>query len=200
LRIQRGVRSLREQALFQTVRQALAAGKSQFGFSLVEFSIQHDHLHLIAEAKDRGALSRGIQGLSVRIARAVNRQLQRTGRLFADRYHARALTSPRAVKFALRYVLLNARKHSRASSAGVGGIAWGFIDSRSSAPWFRTFARPEALAFGAREARDVWQRESGSADPPVAPARTWLLRTCLQRHGPFDADDTPGSNVGADVH
>jgi hypothetical protein len=65
---------------------------------------------LIAEADDRKALSRGIQGLCIRIARAVNRVLQRTGRLFADRYHVRALTSPRAVKFAVRYVLLNARK------------------------------------------------------------------------------------------
>ena len=150
-------------------------------------------LHLIAEANDRRALSRGIQGLSIRVARAVNRHLQRKGRLFADRYHARALTTPRAVKYALRYVLLNARKHARAPrSGGLDGIATGFVDSRSSAPWFRAFARPEALAFGAREARDDWQRDSGSTEPPVVRARTWLLRTCLQRHGAFDSDDTPG--------
>jgi putative transposase len=193
LRVQRGVRSLREHALFRAVRQALAAGKNQFGFSLVQFSVQRDHVHLIAEANDRRALSRGIQGLSIRIARAVNRQLERKGRLFADRYHARALTTPRAVKLALRYVLLNARKHAPAAhTAGLDGIAIGFVDSRSSAPWFRAFSRPEALAFGAREARDDWQRASGSTEPPVVPARTWLLRTCLQRHGPFDSDDTPG--------
>jgi REP element-mobilizing transposase RayT len=190
------VRSLREQALFRTVRQALADGKSQFGFSVVQFSVQRDHIHLIAEANHRRALSRGLQGLSIRIARAVNRHLHRTGRLFADRYHARALTTPRAVKYALRYVLLNARKHARAPRSGsLDGIATGFVDSRSSAPWFRDFARPEALAFGAREARDDWQRASGSTEPPVAPARTWLLRTCLQRHGPFDTDDTPGRRV-----
>ena len=196
LRVQRGVRSLREQALFREVRQALADGKSQFGFSLIQFSVQRDHVHLIAEAHDRRALSRGIQGLSIRIARAVNRQLSRKGRLFADRYHARALTTPRAAKLALRYVLLNARKHSpRARGAGLDGIATGFVDSRSSAPWFRAFSRPEALAFGAREARDDWQRASGSTEPPVVAARTWLLRTCLQRHGPFDADDTPGTRL-----
>ena len=195
LRVQRGVRSLREHALFRTVRQALAAGKSQFGFALFQFSVQRDHLHLIAEADDRRALSRGIQGLSIRIARAVNRQLQRTGRLFADRYHARALTTPRAVKFAVRYVLLNARKHARSAYTGVpDGIAAGFVDSCSSAPWFQAFARPEGLAFGAREARADWQRESGSTDPPTAPARSWLLRTCLLRHGPFDSDETPGSS------
>ena len=99
--------SLREHSLFVVVRKALAAAKQQFGFSLVHFSVQRDHLHLIAEAIDRRALSRGVQGLAIRLARAVNRQLERKGRLFADRYHARALTTPRAVKFALRYVLSN---------------------------------------------------------------------------------------------
>jgi putative transposase len=204
LRVRHGVRSLREHALFRTVRRALALAKSRFGFSLVQFSVQRDHLHLIAEADDRRALSRGIQGLCIRIARAVNRQLQRTGRLFADRYHARALTTPRAVQFAVRYVLLNARKHARSRGAGLGaaldGIAAGFIDSRSSAPWFHAFARPEGLAFGARAARADWQCDSGSADPPVALARTWLLRTCCQRHGAFDSDETPGRDVGGGVN
>ena len=200
LRVRLGVSSLREQALFRAVRQALADGKSQFGFSLVQFSVQRDHIHLIAEANDRRALSRGIQGLSIRVARAVNRRLQRKGRLFADRYHARALTTPRAVKLALRYVLLNARRHAGAArTSGLDGIATGFVDSRSSAPWFRDFARPEGLAFGAREARDDWQRASGSTEPPVVRARTWLLRTCVQRHGPFDSDDTPGTRVNDEV-
>jgi putative transposase len=194
LRVQRGLRSLRDPALFRAVRQALADGKGRFGFSLIQFSVQRDHLHLIAEAHDRRALSRGIQGLAIRIARAVNRRLERKGRLFADRYHARALTTPRAVKFALRYVLLNARKHAPAApSPGLDGIAPGFVDSRSSAPWFRAFARPEALAFGARAAREDWQHTSGSTEPPVLNPRTWLLRTCLQRHGPFGCDDAPGT-------
>jgi putative transposase len=200
LRVQSGVRSLRDPALFRAVRQALADGKGRFGFSLSQFSVQRDHLHLIAEAHDRRALSRGVQGLSIRIARTVNRQLERKGRLFADRYHARALTTPRAVKFALPYVLLNARKHAPAPpSAGLDGIAAGFVDSRSSAPWFDAFARPEALAFGAREARDDWRHASGSTEPPVMRARTWLLRTCLQRHGPFDCDDVPRIHVQSEV-
>ena len=47
LRVQRGVSSLREHSLFVVVRQALAAAKQQFGFALVHFSVQPDHLHLI---------------------------------------------------------------------------------------------------------------------------------------------------------
>jgi len=192
LRVQRGVRSLREQALFRQVRRALADGKNRFGFSLIQFSVQRDHIHLIAEANDRRALSRGLQGLAIRIARGVNRQLERKGRLFADRYHARALTTPRAVKFALRYVLLNARKHAPRTSltAAHDAVVPGFVDSRSSAPWFDGFQRPSALVFGAREIRADWRATAEIAAPVVAP-RTWLLRRGSRRYG-FDIDDTPG--------
>ena len=91
LRIVCGVPSLREGRLFDEVRFALAAGRERFGFRLVHFSVQSNHLHLIAEAQDSRALALGMQGLSVRVARAVNRALARRGRLFADRYHCRAL-------------------------------------------------------------------------------------------------------------
>src|SRR5438552_11721605 len=92
-----------------SVRRVLAAS-SHDGFRVVHFSIQDDHLHLIVEAEDRAALTRGLRGLAVRSARAVNRALGRRGPVCSDRYHARPLTSPRAVRIALVYVLLNRRK------------------------------------------------------------------------------------------
>lgn len=196
--VRRGISSLRERALFASVRLALNAGKERFGFALVQFSVQSDHLHLIAEARDRRALSRGLQGLSIRVARAVNRRLDREGRVFAERYHARALKTPRAVRFALRYVLLNVRKHVRGSRApadmpAFAAVPPGFVDRCSSAPWFTGFTRPIELAFGARAARAEWARASGSADPPVMSAQSWLLREGQQRAGPFDVDDVPGA-------
>ena len=73
LRVRPGMPSLRGHVVFAQVRKALSQGKERFGFSLVHFSVQSNHLHLIAEAEDARALSRGVQGLSIRIARAVNR-------------------------------------------------------------------------------------------------------------------------------
>jgi putative transposase len=212
LRVRRGLPSLREGLLFERVRKALAQGNDHFGFTLAHFSVQRDHLHLIAEANDRLSLARGVQGLSIRVARAVNRHLGRKGRLFADRYHARALKTPRVVRLALRYVLLNLRKHTRApqgsagapvprrtkhtrapqGSAGAPDALAGFVDRCSSAPWFRCFDRPEQLAFGAREARSRWARASGTDEPPVVPPRFWLLRSGWKRAGAFDLDETPG--------
>jgi putative transposase len=151
LRVRRGLRPLRAHELFVEVRRALAAGRERFGFRLVHFSVQRDHLHLLAEAANRRALSRGVQGLAVRVARAINRRLQRRGKVFADRYHARALKTPRAARWALRYVLLNVRKHEPRA------VPFGFVDGCSSAAWFNGFARPAELVFGARHCREEFR-------------------------------------------
>jgi len=188
LRIVAGLPSLRTSTLFARVRQALAHAQQRFGFRLVHFSVQTNHLHLIAETEDARALARGLQGLCVRVARAVNRQLSRTGRVFADRYHARALRTPRAAHSALRYVLLNARKHHGTSRSPK--LPPGFIDACSSAPWFDGFCRPSELAFGARAARVGWS-EASSLEAPVVPPRTWLLRAGVERYGGVDIDDVP---------
>ncbi len=186
-RIRGGLPSLRTHRLFSTTRKALSAGKERFGFALIHFSVQSNHLHLIAEVESRAALTRGMQGLSVRLARALNRELGRHGPLFSDRYHARPLKTPRTVRLALRYVLLNARKHQRAA------VPTGFIDPCSSAPWFPHFPRPHELAFGSSQALRDWQRASHSSTPPVATPRTWLLTIGFLRAGPFDIDEVPAS-------
>jgi hypothetical protein len=74
--------------------------------------VQKDHLHLIVEAANREALSRALQALAIRVARAINRVLGRKGKVFADRYHMRILKTPTEVKNALRYVLDNRWKHN----------------------------------------------------------------------------------------
>src|SRR3989442_11957483 len=48
-------------------------------------------------------------GLTIRIARAINRAVGRRGKVFADRYHAHILSTRREVANALRYVLENFR-------------------------------------------------------------------------------------------
>jgi len=184
LHVQSGLTALREHELFLVVRRALVAGRERFGFRLVHFSVQRDHLHLLAEAENRRALSRGVQGLSIRIARAINRRLRRRGKVFAERYHSRPLKTPRETRWALRYVLLNARKHEP------GAVPPGFVDGCSSAAWFNGFARPAELVFGARQCRQEFLARHGLDSPVVAP-RTWLLAVGHQRAGPFDVDDAP---------
>jgi hypothetical protein len=153
---------------------------------MVHSSVQRDHEHLIAEAHDRRAMTRGVQGLSVRVARAINRALGRLGKVFGERFHARALRTPREVRLALRYVFGNVGKHS------LGAFVPGYVDACSSSAWFRGFSRPGPLAFGGQAVRNEWRRANGpEGGAPVASARSWLLRVGLTRAGPIDVDDCP---------
>ena len=123
LRAARGLPSLRSEPAFSALRPALTAA-CRATFRVVHFSVQTDHVHMIVEAESGDLLRRGLQGLAGRAARALNRAWGRCGDVWGDRYHARALGTPREVRNGLLYVLLNFRKHLRAAPG---------IDPRSSA-------------------------------------------------------------------
>lgn len=110
LRAASGVPSLRGDRLFTAVRTALAAA-SKARFRLLQYSAQRDHPHLLVEAEEPTSFERGVRGLAIRVAKAVNRVLGRHGHVWGDRYHARLLRTPREVRNALVYVLNNWRKH-----------------------------------------------------------------------------------------
>ena len=110
------VPSLRKRAVMELLRGALAAGGRGAAFRLVHYSVQGNHLHLVVEAHDKRSLSRGMQGLAVRVARAVNRAAGRVGRVFADHYFARELKTPAEARRAVRYVLDNFLHHAHAGT------------------------------------------------------------------------------------
>jgi REP-associated tyrosine transposase len=53
-----------------------------------------------------------MQGLATRLAKGLNALARRRGGVFADRYHAHPLKTPRETKRAVRYVLTNYRHHA----------------------------------------------------------------------------------------
>lgn len=181
LRTADGVPNLRGRRTFDAVVEALRAGCERPDSRVVHFSVQSNHVHLIAEAKDGVALSGLIQGLSIRIARSVNRATSRTGRVFGDRYHSRALGTPLEVHRALGYVLCNFQKHSAPSDRRLVG----FMDGCSSAPWFDGWKIPDATE------RALGLHRSILGDPPVASPRTWLLRSGYRKHGLVDPNRAP---------
>ena len=110
-RIAKDVWSLRTRRCFNVMQRALYAGALRGGFRLVHYAVMGNHVHLIVEAPDRVKLARGMQGLGVRIAKALNRVMKRGGRVIGDRYHAHILKTPSEVKRARMYLLTNARHH-----------------------------------------------------------------------------------------
>ena len=115
LRVRNTVWNLRSGRSFRRIRSAFEKARGRFGMRLIHFSVQGNHLHLIVEAVDQYALTRGMQGLMVRIARAINRASRRRGKVFADHYFARELQTPAEVRRAVRYVLDNNMLHARAT-------------------------------------------------------------------------------------
>src|SRR5947207_1372062 len=107
LRVLDDVPSLRAPEIFAAFSVALRAANARTDFRIAHYSVLHNHLHLLVEAENELALTRGMQGLAVRIARAVNRASDRRGRVFADHYFAHQLPNPAQVRRALRYVVHN---------------------------------------------------------------------------------------------
>jgi putative transposase len=112
-RMRPGVGHLRTQSRFTAIQNALRAASGKFGMQVVHFSVQGNHLHLIVEADGKEALSRAMKGLAVRVAVRLNQLTGRRGTVFADRYHAHVMQTPREVANTVRYVLENYRKHAR---------------------------------------------------------------------------------------
>jgi putative transposase len=109
--VREDVPSLRSSRRFAVIRRTFAALLRRSSFRLVKFSLLGNHLHLIVEANDSVSLSRGMQSLGTRLARALNKLLGREGTLFEDHYHSHLLLTPAEVANALAYVATNARRH-----------------------------------------------------------------------------------------
>ncbi len=118
LKVRREVWSLRRGRSVRALKSAFTAVKANCAVAgvahlrVVHFAILSNHLHLIVEAGDRLALSRGLQSLQIRMALALNRSMKRKGRVFADRFHAHILKTPTEVGRARRLVLENAAIHA----------------------------------------------------------------------------------------
>jgi REP element-mobilizing transposase RayT len=168
LHVVEGVPSLRRPSPTRLMQAVFRAECDRKGFRLVHYAIRSNHLHLVCEADQREALSRGIQRLGSRIARRLNELLGRAGRFFRDRFHARAIGKPRPMRAVLSYVLLNEQK----DRAQQGQVLRG-IDGYSSGRYFDGWAdvSPSAPLEGERA-------------PPVTQARSWLLRQGWRRRNP----------------
>jgi len=181
IRVKANLPSLRDGRFVREWRRSLAEASERGPFRVAHYSLQGDHAHLIVEAHGKEALANGMKSIAARLARAANRVFGRSGPVLDGRFHHRSLRSPREVRRALAYVLLNARRHL-AKSRGVSRAAPAHLDGASSARWFDGW-RPE-VGSGLR---------SATGAPEVARPRTWLLRVGWRRHGLVDPAEGPGS-------
>ena len=168
--------SLRKKRIHRIVRASLMEGCDAGGFRICHYSVQKYGLRFIVEAADRDALSRGMQGMNVRVAKALNKQWQRNGSVFSDRYAIRILENGRAVRASLCFVLNGILADGREAER-----LRGTFDPFSSAPYF-----------------DGWLGHSRKGEPPAGPApvvepRTLLLSKVWRRYGLIGVDEVPAA-------
>jgi REP element-mobilizing transposase RayT len=152
----RGTWNLRSQRCFAPIRKALEALAERKAFRLVQFSVQHDHIHMIVEADHRRALSEALRATLIRVARGLNRVMGVRGRRFGDRYHEHILRTPNETRNALRYVLRN---------RGIHRERWGRMRESPVDPFSSEASELRALVH----------------DPTC-----WLLQKGWTRAGPFE--------------
>ncbi len=162
MRVMPHVWNLRSRRSFRVLRRAFSAGGDRFGIRLCEFSVQGNHVHMMVEAANKRSLSRGMQGLSVRIARGLNRLMKKTGKVLSDRYHSRILRSPRDARNVLRYVRENHDVHRERW----GQPRIGKPDPVSSAYVGHGVRLPEATTFFLKRARGELEDARLAASSP----------------------------------
>lgn len=194
IRVVGSASGLRRKDIYLAIREATIVTAKREDFRIVHLSIQHDHIHMIVEAESKHALSKGVWGFSISAARQINRAItarggdRRTGKVIGDRFHARPLTSPRAVRHALAYVLNNFRRHGE-DRAGVART-WK-ADPFSSGPLFAGWQELEDSPF-------LWPLRPTYQPLIVLRPRTWLLAKGWQQHHTLiSTHEVPGPGPGA---
>ncbi len=173
LKLRRGLQSLRRGKTFEAITRSFHKYSLREGFRLVHFSVQHDHLHLIAEADSKAGLTQAMQRLMVSLARQLNFVWQKmsgkwTGRVFKERYHQHVIRNPKEVRAALLSVLRNALEH--------GEIHWGEQDRYSSARYFDGFSKAKPQA---------------PPDKLIVKATAWLLTKGWRKSGSSVSHSSP---------
>ncbi len=167
LRVAEHVFNLRSGRAMKRVAEALRGGADRFGVRVVQLSVQGNHIHCMVEAPDKAALSSAMKGLSVRLARRMNALMGRSGRVIADRYHARTLRTPTEVRNAIHYIRHNRRHHLGAAAAQLPAD---WVDPYGSDTGALALPHPSTwlLRIGWRRGRlSPVRRPSAEQDPPT---------------------------------
>jgi REP element-mobilizing transposase RayT len=178
LRVVKGVPKLRQMRAYRAMRRVLVKCLGNDAFRVCHFSIQANHLHFIVEAKDTETLSGGMQRLAILASKSLNRELGRTGKMFAFRYHATQIANPKQARNSLAYVLNNWRHHRE--DEGCERARYEKLDPYASGYSF------DGWSCGS------FEQPVEFTPLPVSEPKTWLLRVGWKKHPRINPRETPG--------
>jgi REP element-mobilizing transposase RayT len=216
LRMSARVWNLRTVRSFRVIERCVLASHGRFGASVVQYSVQGNHVHLLVEAADTDSLCRAMKGLSVRLAKGLNRLMAETrARALVGRGAARGLVGRDAARAALvrRRALRAVVSQERERCAALGLRPGQVLGDRYHARVLRTPSEVRRCVEYVRHnrrrhlERDGVRVPAGFCDPycshapdvvPLLAARTWLVRTALDPPpGPLHAGARSSVGSGA---
>ena len=120
-----------------------------------------------------------MRAFSISVAKSLNAKLHRRGPVFADRYHAKAVSTPTQMRHAIQYVLTNWLHHRPAHHEIMEEV-----DPYSSGAEF----------LGWKELRGTRQfvRDNDFERVPLASPRLWLTCEGWRRGGEISVFTVPG--------
>jgi REP element-mobilizing transposase RayT len=206
LRVHGDLGNLRKRHMYKALREAtITVAKRELNyvddgaFRIVHISIQHNHVHLLVEADNKRALSRGMQSFQISAAKHLNRAVsvksvkrgaakyreamsnRRRGSVFPDRYHQEIIKTPKQARHTLAYVLNNWRKHKE--DRHDFARTWN-VDPYSTGALFDGWKERE-------DAVTLWPLRETYLPLVVYLPKTWLLREGWRRHGLVRFDEVP---------
>jgi putative transposase len=201
LKVRDDVGTLRKRFMYRALRAAtIAVAMRELhvddvngAFRIVHISIQRTHIHMIVEADNKLALTRGMLSFMTSAAKHINAEYsvkrklsrRRRGPVFADRYHQEIINSPRQARRTLSYVLNNWRKHRE--------------DRESFAKKWTLDPFSSAWSFGGWKEYEDDDRPYLWDTPPTYDAlvvylpQTWLLREGWRKSGPISIYEVPSA-------
>ena len=90
--------NLRSASSLAVIKACLDEYGDGFELRVLRYSAAAHELQLLVQGSGKRSLARGMQSLCVRLARGLNRKHETKGKVFVDRYEARALEKPSAVR------------------------------------------------------------------------------------------------------
>jgi REP element-mobilizing transposase RayT len=196
LRVHRDMGSLRKRFMYAALREATIAVamrelafQEHGAFRIVHISIQRDHVHLLVEADDKLALSRGMQSFQISAAKHMNRAIsitrqlteRRRGTVFPDRFHQEIITTRKQARHTLNYVLNNWRKHRE--DQGALQRSWK-VDPFSTGAQFGGWKELEGKVV-------MWPVRETYDPLVVYLPTTWLLTNGWQMYGLIGTREVP---------
>jgi hypothetical protein len=92
--------SLVRRDVAKAVKAALEAGQERLDCRIVVYRLQRDRLDIMCEAGSADLLSRCLQGMGIRVAKAINRLEGTRGKVFAERFRQEVLDKRQVTKCA----------------------------------------------------------------------------------------------------